>query len=216
MPDRLRVLVADDHRMFREALERSLADVYDVVPGGSTIAEVDAAFRRGGFDVAILDLSWGTEGSVNQYLPRWYGMQPAVRVIIVTAIDEWFLGQAMLEGGAHGFLGKRSDFAEVFDAVDAVAKGETYMGRDLHPPPRRSPRAANHDLPIVALRILEFLAHGLNRNEIAKALHIDVRTVDYHIGSSARSSGLVVGSAPNGRSSLHASARRPPMGLPSN
>lgn len=197
MPDRLRVLVADDHRMFREVLERSLVDVYDIVPGGSTIAEVDAAFRRGGFDVAILDLSWGTEGSVNQYLPRWYGMQPAVRVIIVTAIDEWFLGQAMLEGGAHGFLGKRSDFAEVFDAVDAVAKGETYMGRDLHPPPRRSPRAPHQDLPIVALRILEYLAHGLNRREIAKALHIDVRTVDYHIGKLRKAVGIGRWERPN-------------------
>lgn len=167
--------------MWRQMMEDALRDTYEVVPGASTIADVDEAFRRGGFDVVLLDMSWGPEGPVTPHLHRWYGLQPAARVIILTAMDEWFLGQAFLEGGARGFLGKRSDFFEVFDAVDAVAKGETYMGRDLHPPPRRSPRAAGHKLPVVALRILGYLAHGIARKEIATALHLDLRTVDYHI-----------------------------------
>ena len=183
MPERIRVLVADDHLMWRNMLEKELQTRYEVVLGASTIAEMDEAFRRGGFEVVLMDLSWGPEGSVTLHLPRWQRLQPAVRVIILTAIDEWFLGQMLLEGGARGFLGKGSNLSEVFDAGESVAMRQTYMGHDLHPPPQRSPRAANHELPFIALRILEYLAHGLNRGEVAKALHVDVRTVDYHIGT---------------------------------
>lgn len=190
MSERIRILVGDDHRMWRQMAENELQKRYEVVPGASTIAEMDEAFRLGGFDVVLMDLSWGSEGSVTPHLSRWHRLQPAVSVIILTAIDEWFLGQALLEAGARGFLGKRSKFSEVFDAVDAVMRGETYLGRDLHPPPRRSQRAANHDLPVVALRILEYLAHGLNRKEIARALNIDVRTVDYHIGNLRKLAGI--------------------------
>lgn len=183
MSDRARVLVADDHRMFRQMLEEALSHFYDVVPGASTLRELDDAFRRGGFDIAIVDLSWGPEGSVSPYLARWYGLQPTARVIILTAMDEYHLGKAFLEGGARGFLGKRSNFSEIEAAVDAVLRGEIYLSRDLTPPSKRAPSARGNELPSIARCVLEYLAYGWSRKEIARALNLSVKGVDYHIGA---------------------------------
>jgi DNA-binding response OmpR family regulator len=74
--------------MLRQMMEETLRDKDKVVPGASTFTEEDDAFRRGKFDVALLDLSWGPEGPVAPHLPRWCGMQPAARVSILTATDE--------------------------------------------------------------------------------------------------------------------------------
>lgn len=197
MSERVRVLVADDHRMIRHALEESLSRRYDVIPGASTLREIDDAFRRGGFDVAVLDMSWGREGPVTPHLPRWYKCQPAVRVIILTALDEYYLGKAFLEGGAHGFLGKRSDFSEILTAVDAVFRGEIYFGSDLKPPPKRAASASGEGLPAIALHILELLAYGWSRKEIAKALNLSVKGVDYHIGTIRSVYGIAPWDRPN-------------------
>lgn len=197
VPDRVRVLVADDHRMFRQLMEQYLAKVYEIVPGASTLPELDAAFRRGGFDVALVDLSWGHEGPVTPHLRRWYGLQPASHIVILTAIDEYFLGQSFLEGGARGFLGKRSDFAEVVSAVASVASGESYFGRDLKPPPKRAASAVGEELPVIARHILELLACGWSRKAIAKALNLSVKGVDYHIGVLRTSFGVGPWERPN-------------------
>jgi DNA-binding NarL/FixJ family response regulator len=181
MSSPVRVLVADDHWMFRQAVESWLSEQGFVVQGASTLDELDAALNRGGIDAALVDLSWGDEGAVTARLPAWYKRHPSCRVIILTAHDDWYLGQELIRGGARGFLGKRSDFSALFEAIHAVVRGETYFDTTIHPRPKRSPAVVAPGLPSIRFRIVEFLACGWSRKEIAKALNITTKTVDYHI-----------------------------------
>lgn len=199
MCDGARVFVADDHRMFRDLMERFLSARFEVVPGASTLAEADVAFRHGGFDVAIVDVSWGKEGPVTPRLKRWYLLQPQCHVIILTALDDWFVGRAFLAEGARGYMGKRSDFREVLDAIDAVMAGGTYMGRTMVPHPPVAAPPMERQLPAEAARVLDLLSEGWSRKAIAAALCTHIKTVDYHIARIKRLFGVPRSTRPEWR-----------------
>lgn len=181
MAERVRVLVADDHRLFRELLEVALGSVYETVSGASTLHELESAFTRGGFEVAVLDVSWGDEGPVTPRLRHWIRIAPSVRVILLTAFDDYHVGQKFLEMGVSGYLGKRSDFSEVFDAIEAVMRGESYLGKRLARPRHEPGIVEEERLPSETLRVLGPLAEGWSRKQIASTLHLHIKTIDYHI-----------------------------------
>lgn len=181
MSERIRVLVADDHLLFRELVEAELGKEFCVVPGASTFARADAAFARGGFEVAVIDLSWADEGPVAPRLPLWRRLHPSCRWIMLTGYNESGLCQGYLAAGAQGYVVKQSTMVELSEAVHAVMRGETFISAQVLPAPHELCGPHPRWLPAATARVLSRLADGWSRKQIAKEYQLHINTVDYHI-----------------------------------
>jgi DNA-binding NarL/FixJ family response regulator len=179
--EHIRVFVADDQALFRELVEAELGMAFCVVPGASTLADADAAFARGDFDVAFIDLSWANEGPVTPRLPLWRRLHPTCRWIMLTGYNEHGLCKGYLASGAQGFLVKQSTMAELSAAVQKVMQGEIVVGSQVIAASQVPCGPHRECLPPTTTRVLQRLAEGWSRKQIAKEYRLHINTVDYHI-----------------------------------
>jgi len=143
MTDHVRVLIADDHPVFRSGLRALLATdpVLDVVAEVATGAEAITAAAREQPDVVLMDLNMpevdgvAATGQILQANPR-------VAVLVLTMFDDDDSVFAAMRSGARGYLLKGTNQADILHAVHAVATGGAVFG------------------PAVAQRVLDFFAHG--------------------------------------------------------
>lgn len=186
-----RVLVADDHPMWREAVSRDLTEAgFDVVAtAGDGRAAVDRtlALRP---DVLVLDL----------HLPVFDGAQVCrrlavagtpTRVLILSASAERADVLAAVKEGASGYLVKSAGRAEFLDAVRATAAGRSVFTPGLAGlvlgefrrigAGEADPRRPVPELTARETEILGFVATGMSYREIAQALHLSHRTVQNHV-----------------------------------
>jgi len=132
MPERIRVLLGDDHRIVREGLKQVLADAPEVSVEGEAIdgdAVLAAAERFGGdagLDVVLLDIAMpGRDGlEVLQALrKRW----PALPVLMLSTYPERQYAVRCIKLGAAGYLNKGADPDDMLAAVRKVAGGGVYV-----------------------------------------------------------------------------------------
>lgn len=183
--DRLRVVVADDHPIWRDAVERDLAaaglDVVGVAGDGDKAVRVCAATRP---DVLVCDLQ----------MPGLTGAQvtaavtPDVRVLVLSASGEQADVLEAVKAGATGYLLKSASTDELLDAVRRTAAGEPVFTSGLAglvlgeyrrtesvvDAPRLTPRETE---------VLRLVAKGLQSKQVAERLGLSVRTVDNHLQS---------------------------------
>jgi len=184
----LRVLLADDHTLVRAGLRSLLQQMenVEVVAEAEDGRQVLAAVAEHRPDVVLMDISMsgmnGLEATLQLKRDR-----PEVRVIILSmhATEEYVL-QA-LRAGASGYLLKDSAPLELALALQAVARGESY----LSPPVSRQvvesyvQRTGREAQPLAALtprqrEILQLIAEGNSTKEIASRLALSVKTVETH------------------------------------
>jgi two-component system nitrate/nitrite response regulator NarL len=185
--DVLRVLVADDHPVYREGMARALSErpcvelVGEVGDGAEALAEI----RRLVPTVAILDLQLPSMDGVA--ILEAIGQEGlATRVVIVSAYEDSAVVYRALAAGAKAYLTKLSSASSLCDTVQAVAKGETIIPPGLHSglaDEIRSRRDRTGDLALTAreLEVLELIAEGLSAPEIAVRLFLGVTTVKTHL-----------------------------------
>ena len=188
---RPRVLIADDHALFRQALTlllgaRGVVDVVGEVDNGRDAVESAERLRP---DIVLMDLMMpGLNGieATRQIARRAAG----VRVVALTAfVDDERLLQA-LRAGATGYVVKSSDMDELSVAIQAVYRGNNYIstsvsdGIDVDEILRQAKQPegrAGYDLLSTREReVLQLIAEGLGNNAIAAALVISVKTVEAH------------------------------------
>ena len=183
---RPRVLLADDHRMVAEGL-RSLLDpefeLLPVVENGLALIEAAKKLRP---DVIVTDIS----------MPQLNGLDavallrkdnPRVKVVFLTMHQEVEYARRALDAGASGFVLKHSAPAELVTAIRAALDGQTYLtpsltGAVLHAI-RSDPQSARDPVASLTTRqreVLQLFAEGRSAKEIAEALAISVRTVEFH------------------------------------
>lgn len=143
MTDRVQVLVADDHPVFRSGLCALLATdpAVTVVGEAATGTEAVAATTREQPDVVLMDLNMPELDGVAA-TARILQADPRVAVLVLTMFDDDDSVFAAMRAGARGYLLKGTNQADILHAVHAVAAGGAVFG------------------PAVAQRVLDFFAHG--------------------------------------------------------
>ncbi len=179
----VRVVIADDHPLFREGLAAALGRAGAVVTGQS--ASVDELLAPGlldDADVLLLDVSFPDGNGINT-LPRLLETHPTLAVLVLTSSDSPETVRAALRAGARGYLVKGTGGDDVARAVAAAAAGQTVLGGAvaaavigaLDPAGRGDPRLE----PLAARdrELLELVAQGLGTDAMARRLSVTPKTV---------------------------------------
>jgi DNA-binding NarL/FixJ family response regulator len=192
----IRVMVVDDHPMWRDAVARDLGDAgFEVV---ATASDGRAALNRAPAarpDVVVLDLQIPAPNGV-EVTAALVEADPTVRVLILSASGEQDDVLAAVKAGATGYLVKSASRSELVDAVSRVARGDTVFtpglaGLVLGEYRRLSdtPAAAADDTPRLTDReteVLRLVAKGLSYKQIAERLVLSHRTVQNHVQNTLR------------------------------
>lgn len=189
--DRIRVLIADDHRLFREALRTVMERECDVVgeaASGEEAVELAARIRP---DIVLLDVGMPGVGGLNA-AHRLAKQAPSSKIVILSQHeDEEYVIEAMVEAGAAGYLVKTDAAAELLSALRAVAAGRSYLSAAVAPAVlarlknTRRTSAAGGTVPMVKLtrrerEVLSLIGEGATSKDIAARLGISPKTAQVH------------------------------------
>ncbi|HET7786766.1 MAG TPA: response regulator transcription factor [Myxococcales bacterium] len=186
-----RVVVVDDHAVFRECLAVLLKPQPDieVVGEASHLDEALEVVARTAPDVIIVDIKLGhLDGIavVREFLRR----DPQARILMLTMVDEPAFAAGAFAAGALGYATKSDSSEEVAHAVRCVAERRRYLSRVLSPAAveseREIPGQAGAD-PLAALtrrerEVFDLTLTGATSGEIGRKLSISARTVETHRG----------------------------------
>jgi DNA-binding NarL/FixJ family response regulator len=203
----LRVMVVDDHPMWREGVARDLAEAgFSVVATAANGTEAITRFPAARPDVLVLDLQIPAPNGV-AVTAEVVRQDPAVRVLILSASGEQQDVLEAVKAGATGYLVKSASRAELVDAVRRVAAGDTVFTPGLAGlvlgeyrrlsdnagtgPARdsRDSRDARDDTPRLTEReteVLRLVAKGLSYKQVAERLVLSHRTVQNHVQNTLR------------------------------
>ena len=188
----IRVLVADDHPIYRDGLARTLADAGDIEVVGTAGDGEEAVMRVLALrpDLVLLDISMPKGGGMGA-LERISAMEAPPRVAMITASeDEGDLMQA-LKGGAIGYVLKGIGADDLVAVVRDLAAGRTYVspglaGRVLTALRARPAAAPVDPLSVLSKReedILALVAQGKSNKEVGRLLDLQEKTVKHYMTS---------------------------------
>jgi DNA-binding NarL/FixJ family response regulator len=180
----IRLLLVDDHAIFREGMKRILDD-YDeirIVADAGRVADALVAARAAEWDLALIDLSL-PDGSGLELLSDLRVMYPARPVIVLSVHAAESYPARALKLGASGYLTKDSSIAELHAAIRRVARGGKYLtpaiSERLALGRARSPNVQDK-LSNREWQIMLELGAGRTVSEIARQLTLSVKTVSTH------------------------------------
>lgn len=185
----VRVMVVDDHPMWRDAVERDLAQAgYDVVAVAADGREALARFPAARPQVVVLDLQIPAPDGV-AVTGRITDQDPSVRVLVLSASTEHGDVLAAVAAGATGYLVKSASREELLAAVRRVADGDPvftaglaglvlgeFQRRSEAPPDPTEPRLTERET-----EVLRMVAKGMSYRQIADRLVLSHRTVQNHV-----------------------------------
>jgi two-component system, NarL family, nitrate/nitrite response regulator NarL len=192
MTEPFRIVVADDHPLFRAGVALSLTETgrFDVV---AQVADADGAVAGVAAakpDLALIDLSM--PGSGLEAVRRIAGASPGVRIVVLTASENDDDVMAALAAGAKGYVLKGVGSESLVEVLDAVMRGESYVppslaARMLAAMRQPASRSAGSDrLARLTERedeILRLVASGLSNKEVGLRLDLQEKTVKHHMTS---------------------------------
>ena len=192
------ILIADDHPLFRSALQQALnmglgSDARLVE--AASIAELEELLNtKRDWDLVLLDLNMpGAYGFSGLVLLR--GQYPQIPVVMVSAQEEAAVVQRSREFGASGFIPKSSPLETIQDAVRAVLDGDVWWPPQLAEATAMSEelRAASEGLASLTpqqFRVLTMVCEGLLNKQIAYELNVSEATVKAHVTAIFRKLGV--------------------------
>jgi DNA-binding NarL/FixJ family response regulator len=189
-PAPLRVMVVDDHPLWRDAVERDLTDAgLDVVAVAADGREALARFPAARPDVIVLDLQIPPPDGV-EVTAEVVRLDPAVRVLVLSASGEQADVLAAVKAGATGYLVKSASREELLSAVRRVAQGDPVftaglaglvLGEFQRIADAPTPDPAEPRLTDRETEVLKMVAKGLSYRQIAERLVLSHRTVQNHV-----------------------------------
>jgi len=196
MTDSQKILLVDDHELVRSALKGMLDrdDAFEVVGEASSADEALVVVGEFAPDIVVMDIDmpgmicFGAVAQMRATLPD-------LKVIFLSAFfHDHYIEQA-LKVGASGYVVKGDPPSFLFDALREVAAGGSYFSKQVRSrivcedgtnvtTTEAGTRAAS--LTNREVEVLRYLARGLSKKEIAKQMHISVKTVEHHTTSVMR------------------------------
>lgn len=187
----MRIVVADDHPLYREGLVAVIATLADAVVIGEAADGAEAVRIVGELrpDIVVMDVNMPGMGGV-EATRQIVQMNPEVAVLVLTMLEGDDTVVAALRAGARGYLLKGAARADLARALEAVQRGEivfsptvgervlAHFGSGPTPMPTRFPAltAREHE-------ILDLVAQGLTNPAIARRLFLSEKTVRNHVSN---------------------------------
>ena len=181
----IRLLIADDHQLFRQGLKRLLSDYVEMigVDEAADVGEVMLAVRNQEIDVVILDLTMPGRDGV-EMIAHVKAQKPLVKVLVLTMCGDESVVLRAVQAGANGYMTKENAAEDIVRAIRRVASGGKFVGSDMAErvawqlmrfggPPHTS--LSNREMKILNLLIL-----GRRGADIAKELAVSPKTVSAH------------------------------------
>jgi DNA-binding NarL/FixJ family response regulator len=193
----IKVVIADDHTLFREGLKRLLSADKSIQVIGEASNNKEAIQVVGHMrpDILILDLKMPS-GDAEETLREIAAKSPETKVLILTAFSEEENLLATARGRARGYVLKGVSTVTLIEAIKKVNAGEIWVDRELPAGAdfERITRGQSLDFPTPAndtvqaltkreLEILSLVAEGLSNEEIGKKIFISRKTVKTHLSN---------------------------------
>jgi DNA-binding NarL/FixJ family response regulator len=188
----IRVLIADDHPLFRDGLRALLSsipqtEVVGEAANGQQVLDQAAALQP---DVILMDVQMPDLNGI-EAMRRILDSNPNIRVIVLTMFEDDTLVFAAMRAGARGYILKGADQTEILRAIGAAVHGEALFGAAIARRLMSFFSASNPSAPPLVFpeltqrerEILELIAQGLNNTEIAERLVVSSKTVRNHISN---------------------------------
>jgi two-component system, NarL family, invasion response regulator UvrY len=179
----LRVLIADDHPVFRRGLKQIIDDTFDMSVAGEATDGLEALRKATtcDYDVVLLDISMPLKNGLD-VLSRLKAERPALPVLMLSMHPEEQYAVRALKTGASGYLTKESAPEEMLSAIRKVSKGGKYVSASLAETLASMLNNDGERLPHEALsnreyQVMLLIASGKSVSEIAQVLSISVKTV---------------------------------------
>lgn len=191
----IRLLLADDHTMLREAVRRAMElaglDVVGEAGDGEEAVRLAVALTP---DVILMDVSMPILDGV-EATRQIHRQLPDVHIVMLTMHADADVITRALSAGAIGYLVKDSSMAEVVEAVRLAANGDTALSIDLassmlrevqrlsDAPVTTAPAPSDQVITKREEEVLQLIAEGLSTPEVAASLYISIKTVKNHLAS---------------------------------
>jgi DNA-binding NarL/FixJ family response regulator len=180
---RPRILIADDHKLVVEGLQRLLESDFEVVGTVDNGRALLSAAERLKPDVILVDVSMPLLNGIDA-CARLCALVPSSRVIFLTMHADPSYAAEAFRAGAAGYVLKASATSELVQAIQSVLRGQRYLARALPASiltgPRLPGEARPGHLTPRQREVLQLIAEGRSAKQIAALLGISVKTVEFH------------------------------------
>jgi DNA-binding NarL/FixJ family response regulator len=185
----IRILLADDHTLFRDGLRALFNSLPDTAVVGEAAAGGEAVELAEHLqpDVILMDIQMPGVNGI-EATRKIVQISPHIGVIVVTMFEDDDSVFAAMRAGARGYVLKGASQEEMLRAIRAVAQGDAQFGTDIAArlmnffaaprPPQIFPELTDREREVLAL-----IAQGHNNSEIARKLVISVKTVRNHVSN---------------------------------
>ncbi|MDR3359708.1 MAG: response regulator transcription factor [Bifidobacteriaceae bacterium] len=194
----LRVVLVDDHALFRSGAKAELGQALDIVGEAGSVEEACAVIRATEPDVVLLDVHLpGGSGGGGAEVAAGLGRElPAVKFLALSVSDAAEDVVAVIRAGARGYVTKSIAAAELVDAVRRVAEGDAVFSPrlagfvlDAFGAVLGDVAQADDELDSLTAReqeVMRLIARGYTYREVASELFISIKTVETHVSAVLR------------------------------
>jgi DNA-binding NarL/FixJ family response regulator len=184
---KIKVLIADDHQLFREGLCNLLSESEEIEIVAQAQNGKDAVTLVGRFnpDIVLMDIGMPVMNGVEatRLLHKKF---PAIKVIALSMHTDKHFVKEILEAGAFGYLFKDCNYQQLMEAITNVNSGKKYLSETITQVliqdylNKESIKSPNPELSERESEILKLFAEGKSNREIADLLYISIKTVGSH------------------------------------
>jgi DNA-binding NarL/FixJ family response regulator len=213
-PANMRILVVDEHPLFRHGVMDFINSQADMVVCGSadSISSVQSVLPGCKPDLILLGLQLGT-GDTLEFIKALKAQYPELRILVFSQFEETLFAERALRAGASGYLMKHAPNEELLAAIREIVRGEIYVSRKIamlaFQKSLETPRQNGHQcqcnhasiqsLSDREIHVFQLLGSGLGTRKIAEALNLSAKTIESHRENIKRKLGLGSGAELTGR-----------------